>query len=122
MSYLLSIRGLAISTEIGPRRCPFCCSALVHSSRRTRFSERFVLPMLLVRPFRCRQCGERHHAFAFRKFDGSEAAKAIVVDQMPQEVAFQQSRPEAVTRLFPVAAETPARRTERLPKGMAAVS
>ena len=35
-------------------------------SRRRGWVERVILPLLLLRPFRCRPCSERHYGFFFR--------------------------------------------------------
>jgi predicted Zn-ribbon and HTH transcriptional regulator len=37
-------------------RCPQCSSQRIHISRRSGLFERFILPFLLIRPFRCEWC------------------------------------------------------------------
>ena len=49
------------------RRCPFCGSHdVARSSRRDAF-EKVVLPIFLLRPFRCLKCEERHYNFLYSR-------------------------------------------------------
>jgi hypothetical protein len=57
----------AISVSWGTRQCPLCGSDDVLRSHRRGILEWTVLLMLLLRPFRCRQCSARHLAFFFRR-------------------------------------------------------
>ena len=62
--------------------CPKCSSLCVRRSRRRRIVERTVLTALLVRPFRCVECGWRFFRWSPRKnvvirpMDGSTATVA----------------------------------------------
>ncbi len=56
-----------ISLERGPRRCPHCGSTDVLRSKRRTMVEFVILPLLLLRPFRCHECSVRHIGFLFRK-------------------------------------------------------
>jgi DNA-directed RNA polymerase subunit RPC12/RpoP len=53
----------------GPRRCPFCGSSEVLRSKRRTVIEFLILPLVLLRPFRCQKCSARHIGFLFRKRD-----------------------------------------------------
>ncbi len=64
-----------ISLQFGPRQCPSCGSPLVHFSRRNGFSDFFLYPLMLLRPFRCGECGVRHYSFYFRVVDSVAAAQ-----------------------------------------------
>lgn len=57
----------AISLEWGTRQCPLCGSEDVLRSKRRGLLEHGILPLLLLRPFRCRQCSARHLGFFFRR-------------------------------------------------------
>jgi hypothetical protein len=57
----------AISLELGTRQCPLCGSEDVLRSHRRGVLEWTVLLLLLLRPFRCRQCSARHLTFFFRR-------------------------------------------------------
>ena len=56
------------------RTCPHCQSVNVRRSRRKGFFERFLLPLLLVRPYRCQKCDLRHYNFIFSRRDTEGAA------------------------------------------------
>lgn len=56
-----------VSIAVGPRRCPLCGGLQVLRSRRQGVFEVLLLPMVLLRPFRCRQCSTRFFGFFFRK-------------------------------------------------------
>ena len=56
-----------ISISRGPRRCPMCGSMDVLRSKRRTLVEFLILPLLLLRPFRCQKCSARHFGFLFRK-------------------------------------------------------
>jgi len=45
------------------RRCPYCGSHNVVRSSRYDIFEKMVLPIFLLRPFRCLKCEERHYDF-----------------------------------------------------------
>jgi hypothetical protein len=49
------------------RRCPYCDKHRVRRSRRRGVFESVVLPMLLLRPFRCLECNRRHYNIVFSK-------------------------------------------------------
>lgn len=100
MGYLVVLGKTAISFEVGPRRCPFCESALVHTSHKMSVAEKLFFPLLMMRPFRCGLCGERHLEFHFRTFNRDAAAKTNI-EEMPREVMFRQPRPKAFRRLEP---------------------
>ena len=51
------------------RQCPRCNSFSVRRSRRRGFVE-FMLPLLLMRPYRCSDCFRRHYGFTLRSRDG----------------------------------------------------
>ena len=57
----------AISFWIGTRQCPLCGSRDVLRSHRRGLVEWTIVLLLLMRPFRCRQCSARHLAFFFRR-------------------------------------------------------
>ncbi len=45
--------------------CPDCGSTLGFRSRRRTFSERYVLPLLLLKPVRCGECFRRDYRLIF---------------------------------------------------------
>lgn len=47
--------------------CPMCGSRCIRRSKRRKTVERTVLTMLLVRPFRCVECGWRFFRWSLRK-------------------------------------------------------
>ena len=47
--------------------CPYCKSPEVHRSRRQGVFETLLLPLFLLRPFRCHRCNHRSYNFFFRK-------------------------------------------------------
>ena len=47
------------------RECPHCGSLAVRRSARKDLFEVLVLPLLLLRPFRCEDCDRRHYGFVF---------------------------------------------------------
>jgi predicted Zn-ribbon and HTH transcriptional regulator len=49
-----------------PMKCPSCNNDRIRRSRRHGIVESWILAMILVRPFRCRRCGERFFAWSFR--------------------------------------------------------
>lgn len=46
------------------RICPRCHSYDVHRSRRRGFVERYLLPLILKRPYRCDGCNSRYYGYA----------------------------------------------------------
>jgi hypothetical protein len=50
---------------IPPYRCRDCGSDVGFRSRRRTFAERFLLPLLLLRPVRCGQCFRRDYRLIF---------------------------------------------------------
>jgi len=53
--------------QLRPRQCASCGSHQVRRSQRRGLGE-YILAIILLRPFRCLDCHERHHGFAFRRF------------------------------------------------------
>ena len=51
------------------RHCPVCHNHEIHRSRRHGMIERFILPFLLLRPFRCADCGGRYVGLFFARLD-----------------------------------------------------
>ena len=45
-------------TELG---CPTCGSPNAYFSRRLSFTEKFILPLLFLRPYRCVNCFQRYY-------------------------------------------------------------
>ncbi len=52
---------------ITDRHCPSCGRIEVRRSARKNFFEAALLPILLTRPFRCENCGDRFYSLTFRK-------------------------------------------------------
>ena len=46
-------------------RCPLCGSEMAYRSRPRNFTERFLLPLALLRPVRCGECYRRTYATLF---------------------------------------------------------
>ncbi len=55
------------------RCCPDCNSFRVHRSKRRGLFEWVVLPLLLLRPFRCEDCDRRHYGFVFSGRSSAES-------------------------------------------------
>jgi ribosomal protein L37AE/L43A len=53
--------------KVTHRRCPSCGRVEVRRSARKNFFEAALLPILLTRPFRCENCGNRFFGLAFRR-------------------------------------------------------
>jgi hypothetical protein len=45
--------------------CPDCGNAVAFYSRRRGFTEKFLLPLLLLRPYRCADCFNRSYRSVF---------------------------------------------------------
>jgi hypothetical protein len=56
-----------ISLSTGPRYCPFCNSDDILHSRRRDIIDFVVLPLAMLRPFRCMDCDCRYYGFFFAK-------------------------------------------------------
>lgn len=65
--FKIMTRTHAVSIWCGARQCPLCGSEDVLRSHRRGYLEWTILFLLLLRPFRCRQCSARHLAFFFRR-------------------------------------------------------
>lgn len=58
------------------RCCPECHSVEVRRSRPRSFLEIFLLPLVLLRPFRCEKCRHRYYGFVrSRKLTVGEEAE-----------------------------------------------
>lgn len=68
--------------SLGHRYCPFCGSDKVMRSRRRSLFEFVILPLLLLRPFRCHTRDARHYGFFFRK--RATAGRAAGPEASPQ--------------------------------------
>jgi hypothetical protein len=80
-----------LSLSAGPRRCTSCGSREVQRSRRRNPLEWLILPLLLLRPFRCNLCDDRHYGFFFRK-------RAVSVSRTaPEASAYHQTSKEPVS-------------------------
>ena len=55
------------SFEAGPLYCPMCYDTNVVASHRREIHDFVVLPLLLLRPFRCNECHHRFYGLFFRK-------------------------------------------------------
>jgi hypothetical protein len=60
-----------------PYRCHDCASTVGFRSRSRTFSERFILPLFLLRPVRCSECFRRDYRLIFTPVHDrlSDAAK-----------------------------------------------
>ena len=72
----------ALSLSMGARICPLCGCKDVLRSQRRGVLEWTILLLLLLRPFRCRQCSARHAGFFFRprRVKDSEIVAARDID------------------------------------------
>jgi hypothetical protein len=75
----------AVSFWVGPRECPLCGSCDVTRSHRNGVLECTILLVLLIRPFRCRQCSARHLTFFFRKRRKYEKENSIDISNPLQD-------------------------------------
>jgi len=71
----------AVSLSFAARRCPLCGSHDVTRSHRRGPVDWAVLPLLLLRPYRCRQCSARHIGFILRKRKLETGAAVVDVDR-----------------------------------------
>ncbi len=67
------------------RHCPSCGSVEVRRSARRNSFEAALLPFLLTRPFRCKNCGHRFYGLAFRSrvFTPHDA---MPISDLPQDL------------------------------------
>jgi len=65
------------------RCCPNCHSRIIHRSTRRSALEKWVLPFILVRPFRCEMCDYRYFGFAF----ATRMRDAIVEENLQEHSA-----------------------------------
>lgn len=50
------------------RQCPHCASlAVVATRKKIDDFELFVLPLLLMKPYRCTRCGNRHYNLSWAR-------------------------------------------------------
>ena len=50
---------------VQPYHCRDCASEVGFRSRRRTFTERYILPLLLMQPVRCGECFRRDYRFIF---------------------------------------------------------
>jgi len=74
---------------VRPYRCPDCGSEVGFRSRRRSLSERFVLPLFLLRPVRCGECFRRDYRLIFTPVRGrfSEATRVVPAKPPAQQPA-----------------------------------
>jgi transposase-like protein len=77
----------------GARVCPGCQSRNVRRSHRKWGVERFLLPLVLLRPFRCKNCGRRYYGYMFSKRDRHHP---VAFDEEPESMPLV--APEATKR------------------------
>lgn len=53
---------------MGTHSCEQCGSAHLRRSRRKHFWEYAILPLFLIRPYRCQQCHKRQYGIGFHRF------------------------------------------------------
>jgi hypothetical protein len=58
------------------RQCPSCGSRDVHRCRKRTLLEVWILPLILIRPFRCMGCYQRYYGFFFSRQAGINEAVA----------------------------------------------
>jgi hypothetical protein len=46
-------------------KCPCCGNPVAFYSRRRNFTEKYILPLALLRPYRCAECFERYYRSMF---------------------------------------------------------
>ena len=70
MVYSITVGGShrVLSTDGGPRKCPFCGTHNIRRSRNMDVFDRLFSRLILMRPFRCLACEERFYGFFFRRF------------------------------------------------------
>lgn len=68
-----------------PYRCRDCGSEVGFRSRRRSFTERFVLPLVLLQPVRCGECFRRDYRLIFTPVSDrlSDAPKSDAPKMMP---------------------------------------
>jgi len=52
---------------VAAHRCLRCGSSHLRRSHRKNAVERFLLPLLLIRPYRCQECKLRQYGFGFHR-------------------------------------------------------
>ncbi|MGA1985868.1 MAG: hypothetical protein ABSG72_06325 [Candidatus Sulfotelmatobacter sp.] len=72
---------------IRPYRCSDCGSAAGFRSRRRTLTERFILPLLFLRPVRCGECFRRDYRLVFVPVSDrlSNAQKSNAPKMMPSK-------------------------------------
>jgi hypothetical protein len=61
------MKGSPDSPFLPPYQCSDCGSDIGFRSRRRNLTERFILPLLLLRPVRCGECFRRDYRLIFTK-------------------------------------------------------
>ena len=61
------MNGIEWKNTLNIRCCPRCRSNDVRRSLRRGAFEFLVLPLLLLRPFRCRICDQRYYGYVFSR-------------------------------------------------------
>jgi hypothetical protein len=74
-----------VSFQFRMRTCPQCRGNDIHRSRRCTGLERYLLPLLLLRPYRCADCDQRYFGwvFATRKRDEEAAVTPLIQGTEP---------------------------------------
>jgi hypothetical protein len=72
---------------IPPYRCRDCASEVGFRSRRRTFTERFILPLLLLKPVRCGECFRRDYRWIFTE----------VRDRLPEMPRMMPGKPPATS-------------------------
>jgi len=55
----------SFSLDLASNQCPLCGGDEISLSRRREIHEFLLLPVLLLRPFRCKDCRHRYYGFVF---------------------------------------------------------
>jgi hypothetical protein len=63
--------------------CPRCGSSEVFYSRRRNFTEKWILRLALLRPFRCAECFERYYRSVFIQAREPRERKAVPSTVVP---------------------------------------
>ncbi len=72
--------------------CPDCGHAIAFYSRRRTFTEKYLLPLFLLRPFRCADCFRRSYWLYFTAAKQPRLRPAAVIVRVPQAVPAGEQR------------------------------
>jgi hypothetical protein len=71
--------GVGAGAIVASHRCQRCGSTHLRHSRRKTIIEMVILPVLLIRPYRCTQCHMRQYGIGFHRFRRQLSSTALAL-------------------------------------------